>query len=300
MLARPGNDLVLQEEYQQHPRWNEGPWHLSPKGPGVAASSGEATVRAQRSPAGSRLVATYSLGELSVTTETLLWDGADRVEFRTHVSGSIGKEHLLRVRFPAALPGGLPVYQTATAVIGRPFGTPEADVAKHWWTLENPANHWFGVGSVARMSLPAGTGATRRGRRGRGPRGGRGHHPRPHAGESRPAVKDLITGLARAGVTATCSRSSGTRYGSVDLDSNLPDFRIALGGPSVNAFTAEVLSACDPPSPSGSPSWSPRAARRGCGCLRRGRGRRRSRPERTCAGHGPAGPDRGHRRPGVA
>ena len=79
------------------------------------------------------------------------------MEFRTHVSGSIGKEHLLRVRFPAALPGGLPVYQTATAVIGRPFGTPEADVAKHWWTLENPANHWFGVGSVARMSLPAGT-----------------------------------------------------------------------------------------------------------------------------------------------
>ncbi len=64
--------------------------------------------------------------------------------------------------------------------------------------------------------------------------------------ESRPAVRDLLTWLARAGVTATCSRSSGTRYGSVDLDSNLPDFRIALGGPSVNAFTAEVLAACDP------------------------------------------------------
>src|SRR6201999_4523918 len=30
------------------------------------------------------------------------------------------------------------------------------------------------------------------------------------------------------------------------LHSTLPDFRIALGGPSVNAFTAEVLSACDP------------------------------------------------------
>ncbi len=65
-------------------------------------------------------------------------------------------------------------------------------------------------------------------------------------GESRPAVKDLLTWLARAGVTATCSRSSGTRYGSVDLDSNLPDFRIALGGPSENAFTSEVLAACDP------------------------------------------------------
>ncbi|MFY9864098.1 MAG: glycoside hydrolase, partial [Trebonia sp.] len=85
LLSGPGNDLVLQEEYQQHPRWNEGPWHLSPKGPGVAASAGEASVHAYRSPVGSRLVATYSLGDLSVTAETLLWDGADRVEFRTHV-----------------------------------------------------------------------------------------------------------------------------------------------------------------------------------------------------------------------
>ena len=39
LLTRPGNDLVLQEEYQQHPRWNEGPWHLSPKGPGLALAA---------------------------------------------------------------------------------------------------------------------------------------------------------------------------------------------------------------------------------------------------------------------
>jgi hypothetical protein len=249
VLAGPGNDLVLQEEYQQHPRWNEGPWHLSPKGPGIAASAGAAAVRAQRSPVGSRLVASYSLGDLAVTTETLLWDGADRVEFRTRVSGSIGKEHLLRVRFPAALPGGLPVYQTATAVIGRPFGAPEADVAEHWWTLENPANHWFGIGSVARLSLPADASADA------GASGGdvavalgvaEVVTPDLTPGGSRPAVKDLLAQLARAGVTATCSRSSGTRYGSVDLDSNLPDFRITLGGPSANAFTAEVLAACDP------------------------------------------------------
>jgi len=241
LLTGPGNDLVLQEEYQQHPRWNEGPWHLSPKGPGIAASSGNAYVQVQRSPVGSRIVATYPLGDLSVTTETLLWDGADQVEFRTHVSGSIGKDHLLRVRFPAALPGGLPVYQTATAVIGRPFGAPEADVAEHWWTLENPANQWFGVGSVARVSLPADAGdvAVALGV-------AEVITPDLTPGESRPAVKDLVTRLAQAGVTATCSRSSGNRYGSVDLDSNLPDFRIALGGPSANTFTAEVLAACDP------------------------------------------------------
>jgi hypothetical protein len=138
------------------------------------------------------------------------------------------------------------VYQTATAVIGRPFGTPEADVAEHWWTLENPANHWFGVGSVARMSLPAGTDGAGAGDVAVALGVAEVVTPDLTPSESRPAVKDLLTWLARAGVTATCSRSSGTRYGSVDLDSNLPDFRIALGGPSVNAFTAEVLSASDP------------------------------------------------------
>ena len=241
LLASPGNDLVLQEEYQQHPRWNEGPWHLSPKGPGLASCAAAASVRAQRSPAGSRLVATYALGDLIVTAETVLWDGSDRVEFRTHVSGSIGKEHLLRVRFPAMAPGGLPVYQTATAVIGRPFGAPEADVAEHWWTLDNPANHWFGIGSVVRAAVAADGGDVSVAL-------GVAEVVTPDVtpAEFQPVVRDLVTWLGRAGVTATCSRSSGTRYGSVDVDSNLPDFRITLGGPSENAFTAEVLEACDP------------------------------------------------------
>jgi alpha-mannosidase len=241
LLTRPGNDLVLQEEYQQHPRWNEGPWHLSPKGPGLASCAAAASVRAQRSPAGSRLVATYALGDLSVTAETVLWDGSDRVEFRTRVSGSIGKEHLLRVRFPAALPGGLPVYQTATAVIGRPFGAPEADAAEHWWTLDNPANHWFGIGSVARAAVAADGGDLSVAL-------GVAEVITPDVvpAEFQPTVRDLVTWLGRAGVTATCSRSSGTRYGFVEVDSNLPDFRITLGGPSENAFTAEVLAACDP------------------------------------------------------
>ncbi|HTU06688.1 MAG TPA: glycoside hydrolase family 38 C-terminal domain-containing protein, partial [Trebonia sp.] len=242
VLRGPGNELVLQEEYDKHPRWGEGPWHLSPKGPGTGSAGAAATVRAQRCAAGSRLVATFPLGDLTVTAETVLWDGADRVEFRTHLSGSIGKDRLLRVRFPAAADGGLPVYQTATAVIGRPFGTPEADVAAHAWTLDNPANQWFGVGSVARAVLSAPGGEV--------PVGiGVAEVITPDVVQNgdRRLVRDLLVALAAAGVTATCSRAAGPRYGSVDVDSNLPDFRIALGGPSENAFTAEVLAASDPP-----------------------------------------------------
>ena len=45
------------------------------------------------------------------------------------------------------MPGGLPVYQTATAVIGRSFGAADVDSAEHWYTLDNPAHQWFGLGS---------------------------------------------------------------------------------------------------------------------------------------------------------
>jgi hypothetical protein len=241
VLFSYGNDLVLQEEYEQHPRWGEGPWHLSPKGPGLASRSVSAEVRGQRSPVGSRLVSRYRLGDLEITAETILWDGAELIEFRTHVSGSIGKDHLLRVRFPASVGGGLPVYQTATAVIGRPFGVPEANTAEHWWTLDNPANQWFGLGSVARVSLPTPSGEVSFAL-------GVAEVVTPDImmNDGGAAIRELVTGLARAGVTATTSRATGPRYGSVDLDSNLPDFRITLGGPSENAFTAEVLAACDP------------------------------------------------------
>src|SRR6202012_6237514 len=56
--------------------------------------------------------------------------------------------------------------------------------------------------------------------------------------EGHDRVRALIAALAAAGVTATCSRSDGPRYGAMDADSNVPDVRITLGGPDDNEFTA--------------------------------------------------------------
>jgi alpha-mannosidase len=239
--AAGGNELVLQEEYSQHPRWGEGPWLLSPKGPGVGSAATVAKVVAQRCPIGARLVAELVLGDLRMTQETLLWDGGDRIEFRTHADGSIGQDRLLRVRFPACVPGGLPVYQSATAVVGRPFGAMDSDAAEHDFTLDNPAHEWFGLGAAARVAL-----------------GGPGERRRecaigvaevilPQSPDAwRPAIRDLVVALAGQGVTATCSRPDGPRYGSLDLDSNLPDCRIALGGPEHNPWTARLLAEAGP------------------------------------------------------
>jgi alpha-mannosidase len=237
VLTGPGNELVIQDEYAQHPRHGEGPWHLAPKGPGLGSSSVPATVRAERCPAGSRLVASFSLDGLDVTQETVLWDHAGRVEFRTHVDAYAGRDRLLRVRFPAGVPGGLPVYQTATAVIGRSFGVVDVDSADHWYTLDNPAYQWFGLGSVARVTDRGGLAQAI----------GVAEVVCPEAPNGRgDLLRDLLVALAAAGVTATCSQADGSRYGAIDVDSNLPDVRIAIGGPEVNPFTAEVLADAGP------------------------------------------------------
>jgi hypothetical protein len=241
--AGGGNELVLQDEYDQHPRWGEGPWLLSPKGPGTGSAVTVAKVVAQRCPIGARLVAELALGDLRITQETLLWDGGDRIEFRTHADGSIGHDRLLRVRFPARVPGGLPVYQSATAVVGRPFGAMGSDAAEQDFTLDNPAHEWFGLGAAARVALSGPGGRRRECAIGVAevilPEAPSGGAALPDAWRS--AIRDLVAALAGQGVTATCSRPDGPRYGSLDLDSNLPDWRIALGGPEQNPWTARLL-----------------------------------------------------------
>ena len=239
VLAGPGNELVIQDEYAQHPRHGEGPWHLSPKGPGLGSVSVPAAVRQERCPIGSRLVASFALDGLDVKTETVLWENAERVEFRTHVDSYRGRDRLLRVRFPADVPGGLPVYQTATAVVGRSFGVVDVDSADHWYTLDNPAHQWFGVGSTARVRTGGRNGLTQA--------IGVAEVVCPLLpNDLRDTLRELLVALAAAGVTATCSQADGSRYGGIDADSNLPDVRIAVGGPEVNPFTAEVLAAAGP------------------------------------------------------
>jgi alpha-mannosidase len=233
-----GNELVLQPEHPGHPRWAEGPWLLCPAGPGTGSTARRAVVRAERSPVGSRLVATVELAGLRATQETVLWHGADRVEFRTHVDGSIGQDHLLRVVFPVSVPGGLPVYQTALAVVGRPPGPIDSDVAEHPYTLDCPASEWLAVGSTAAVRVTGLDGNAQLQAIGVA----EVIAPSPLGG----LVRDLLVALARQGVTATCSQPDGPRYGYSELDSNLPDFRICLGGPTENALTARVLAVAGP------------------------------------------------------
>ncbi|PZG01061.1 glycoside hydrolase family 38 C-terminal domain-containing protein [Micromonospora endophytica] len=239
-LLRPdglGDELIVQDEYVDHPRYGEGPWHLLPKGPGRGFGDNPAEVRVEQSAAGSRLISRTVLDELQVTREVILWHGTDRIDFRTHVDGSIGQDRLLRVRFDLALPGTLPVAEVGFAAIGRPFGFPESDSAEHLWALDNPAHTWAGLSSTARIRL-------------RGEDGDVHQHAIGVAelvADDDPGLDDqvraVLVALARQGVTATRTVPDGPRYGALDADSNLPDVRIVLGAD--NSFAEAVLNAAD-------------------------------------------------------
>jgi alpha-mannosidase len=228
---RVGNELAVYEEYDDHPTFGEGPWHLLPKGPVVTSAGNAATVTVARCPAGERITAKGQVGTVRYTQTITLWHGVDRVDCTTTVDEFTGADQLLRVRWPCAVPGALPVSEVGNAVVGRGFGLIDVDSAQHPWTLDNPAHTWFGLSAAASLRLA--DGALRP--------IGVAEIIVPTEAEAAPLARELAVALARSGVTATVSSAAGARYGNLGVDSNLPDVRIALGGPEANSFTAEVL-----------------------------------------------------------
>ena len=240
-----GNELVVQEEYARHPRFGEGPWHLTPTGTTAARSRDvTADVEVWHSPAGSRITVTADFGLFRYTQQLTLWAGVPRLDVTTTVDGYDGADRLIRVRWPSDVTGGLPVHEVADAVIGRGFGFVEVDSEEFPWTLDNPANTWFGLGSTARVAVHDESGRLL------------GHRS---IGVAELIYADwdlagdlgapLAAALVRVGVTATSTIAGGPRYGDLEVDSNLPDFRIAVGTPERNSVVAEAL------------GWDPAAGR---------------------------------------
>ncbi|OBK73075.1 NEW3 domain-containing protein [Mycobacterium sp. 1164985.4] len=235
-----GNELAVYDEYPAHPQAGEGPWHLLPKGPVVRSSAAAATVQAYRGALGERLVIHGAVGDMLRYTQVLtLWHGVARVDCRTTIDEFTGADKLLRLRWPCPIPGAMPVSEVGDAVIGRGFallhdrGGEAVDAATHPWTLDNPAYGWFGLSSAVRVRI------------GDGCRAVSVAEVVAPTEDAAAVARPLMVALARAGVTATCGCADKPRYGDLTVDSNLPDVRIALGGPDQNRFTADLLEAVD-------------------------------------------------------
>ena len=256
--GRVGNELAVYDEYPAHPAAGEGPWHLLPRGPVTSSSQMPATsVHGYRSTLGERLVVTGEIpGLLRYTQILTLWRGVDRVDCRTTVDDFSGADRLLRLRWPCPVPGAMPVSEVGNAVIGRGFGllhqpgsTESVDTAVFPYTLDNPAYGWFGLSSAVRVRF--------RGGEVRAISVAEVVAPARTDAAMDDLIRDLMTALARAGVTATCTVADAPRYGDLAVDSNLPDVRISVGGPAENAFTATVLGSATASSRQWIPAVSP-------------------------------------------
>jgi alpha-mannosidase len=241
--GKVGNELAVYSEYSAHPTGGEGPWHLLPKGRVACSSGHHAAVRAYRSPLGQRLVVRGRIGTLLRYTQSLtLWHGIDRVDCATTIDEFTGEDRLVRLRWPCPIPGAMPVSEVGDAVVGRGFALlhdpatgQSVDTGHYPWTLDNPAYGWFGLSSTVRVRAGNAVAAV-----------SVAEVVAPSETLSGALARDLMVALVRAGVTATCSSAVKPRYGHLGVDSNLPDTRIALGGPGDNAFTKAVLAAADP------------------------------------------------------
>jgi alpha-mannosidase len=237
------NELLEYREYPNHPLFAEGPWHLTPDGRVVGSADGPASVRVETSPIGQRLVVERPFQDCRLEQEVMLWDGVARVDFTTRLHGYAGHDRLFRVRFPVSVEGGAPISEVGNAVVGRGFGTPNVDVSEVPFTLDNPAYDWFALGATARIALtdPSASGE---------PYASRAVSVAEVIVPDDPSldegVRRLSVALVRKGVTSTVTRHDGHRYGVLHIDSNLPDVRIAIGGPSENKFVAELLATADP------------------------------------------------------
>ncbi|WP_432842636.1 NEW3 domain-containing protein [Dactylosporangium sp. CA-092794] len=234
--GRVANELVCVAEHRDHPEFGEGPWHLLPRA--VAWRSGDAAARVtvERCPIGERITATAEVDGVRYTQHTTLWHGIDRIDFATGIDGFAATDRLLRVRVPCHIPGGMPVSETAAAVIGRGFALLDADAARHPRTLDNTAHRWFGLGAALTVNLHDPRDGSRRSRA-----VSIAEIVVPDGDQGMPSTRRLAVALARAGVTATVTAATGERYGALDTDSNLPDCRVAVGTPQRNAFVAELL-----------------------------------------------------------
>ncbi len=239
LLTGRGNELRVHEEYAAHPRFSEGPWHLLPTGRMTASGDTAARVSVQHSPIGQRLVARGSVDGIEYEQVTTLVDGLDRVDLVTRILDHDQSDRLVRVRFPVDQPGALPLSEVAAAVVGRGFGLIDADSAEAPWTLDNPANTWFGLGTtmrvdVVRDGVVVGTRAVAV---------AEVVVPDETDAAADEQARALVVALARRGVTATTSRSSRPRYGHLAIDSNLPDVRFVVAdraNPVVDALVARV------------------------------------------------------------
>ncbi|MBI3846015.1 MAG: hypothetical protein HY292_15385 [Planctomycetes bacterium] len=235
LLRAPGNDVVALPEYPSLPGHGEGPWHLAPTGERRPGTSALARLLPRDPARPNRIVVESEQGEFRKRQSIEVPAGIARVDCVTTILDWKGRNECLRVEFPIQLAGARPIFETAAAVIGRPFAR-DVDAQKDAWTLDQTCWHWVDLGVACAAEVVDGSRVVHRRALGVGEIVLGKAAPR----ETIARAGTLAEALVKCGVTTTITREDERRYGDLAYDSNVPDFRILLGTTADHGLLAAV------------------------------------------------------------
>ena len=282
-------------EYPNHPIFGEGPWHLTPDGRvTLRRRLRRARSSSRTSPIGQRIRVERPVRGLPAHAgdPALGRRRAGRARrpasttsaARTGCSGSAS---------PADVEGGAPVSEVGNAVVGAAVRLPERRCRRGPVHARPSRLQLVRPGTTARVA------DRRRSRPGASLARARAIGVAEVSSPTIPArTTPSATSSSRSSARASprrCRATTAAATASSHIDSNLPDVRLAIGGPGENRVRRRPSST--PPIPAIAPSsiasWPTRAGR-GCGCPGTAPTRERAEPIADLRGSArPAGPHRG-------
>ncbi|MEN6547433.1 MAG: glycoside hydrolase family 38 C-terminal domain-containing protein, partial [Armatimonadia bacterium] len=155
----PGNELVaLAEDFATHP---EPPWELNTSGGKVFSRDFAAKVRLEQGPVSSTLTITGKFKDCRRVQRITLYQGLPRIEFETELQHYDGREDLIAVTFPAALPGATPVFDDRFGCVTKRRSRGKLDYRTWQWRNYSDcgarrAHQWVDLSHSARLVVISG------------------------------------------------------------------------------------------------------------------------------------------------
>jgi len=251
--AAPANEIIaLDEDIKRR----EPPWELYTTGGKVFSRDFPATVRVQKGPVSSRLIIEGEMRNCKRVQEIVLYSGVLRIDFVTRLVDYTGEGEMVMVRFPVDLNKSVPVFEERFGAVVRRRSKGYMD--HRTWRSENYsgtglrcAYQWLDAGYSGLVGFGQGGGSFPI---------GMVTLVMPHSDAVREAALDLQECLINKGISCTpwyddgdILRRRNLPYEDctqpVDMNDDLPygtSFRIALGNPAENSYTATLLAEIDP------------------------------------------------------
>ena len=238
-LLRPGGlgaEVVVREEYpgfMRFPGLGEGPaWMIFTNAKWRSTSDVRANLQILSTQTRNTIIAEAPFGSgIRRMIYTLHVQGADeRLDVSCEICAYRGMDELITLDFDFDLPGAKPFSEVSNFTSGRSTGWWE-DVAEHPYPLNFACHRFCGLGALLKADVRAGGGGDVL----RSLAAGEVVYPAEPDGAMREIIDDIVLALYRRGVSTSPVPDNIHPYGDRRIDSNVPDFRLIIGGPSLNA-----------------------------------------------------------------